>query len=213
MADKELDQGKRQFLVAATSVTGGVAVGVAGIYPFAASMLPSERAKAAGAPVEATDPMVEAVRTAGEIGARLAFVEPDLGTEPSYRSLHPDPYAVARIGLAPYVAACRERPQPLDFEDKRRAAGIAHALGKLLAETEGEVLAVVGLPLLDAVLAALARPQAQGSLARAVPGNAGRHGGSVLHHHLLRPATQEVLGDRRDRRPLAQDAVAACRRS
>ena len=53
MADKELDQGKRQFLVAATSVTGGVAAGVTGIYPLAASMLPSERAKAAGAPVEA----------------------------------------------------------------------------------------------------------------------------------------------------------------
>jgi ubiquinol-cytochrome c reductase iron-sulfur subunit len=53
MADKELDQGKRQFLVAATGVTGGIATVVAGVYPFAASMLPSDRAKAAGAPVEA----------------------------------------------------------------------------------------------------------------------------------------------------------------
>jgi ubiquinol-cytochrome c reductase iron-sulfur subunit len=53
MADKELDQGKRNFLIAATGVTGGVAAGVSGLYPFAASMLPSERARAAGAPVEA----------------------------------------------------------------------------------------------------------------------------------------------------------------
>ena len=53
MADKELDQGKRRFLVAATGVTGGIAAGVAGVYPFATSMWPSERAKAAGAPVEA----------------------------------------------------------------------------------------------------------------------------------------------------------------
>jgi ubiquinol-cytochrome c reductase iron-sulfur subunit len=53
MADKELDKGKRQFLVVATGVTSGVAAGVTGIYPLAASMLPSERAKAAGAPVEA----------------------------------------------------------------------------------------------------------------------------------------------------------------
>src|SRR5262245_65738857 len=53
MADKELDQGKRQFLVTATGVTGGIAAGVAGVYPFAASMWPSERARAAGAPVEA----------------------------------------------------------------------------------------------------------------------------------------------------------------
>src|SRR5688500_4553320 len=52
MADKELDKGKRQFLLAATGVAGGVA-GAAAAVPFVASMLPSERAKAAGAPVEA----------------------------------------------------------------------------------------------------------------------------------------------------------------
>jgi ubiquinol-cytochrome c reductase iron-sulfur subunit len=38
--------------MAATTVAGGVAAGAAGV-PFVASMLPSERAKAAGAPVEA----------------------------------------------------------------------------------------------------------------------------------------------------------------
>ena len=52
MADNELDRGKRRFLVAATGVAGGIA-GVATAVPFIASMLPSERAKAAGAPVEA----------------------------------------------------------------------------------------------------------------------------------------------------------------
>jgi ubiquinol-cytochrome c reductase iron-sulfur subunit len=52
MADKELDAGKRRFLIAATSVAGGVAAGATTV-PFVASMLPSERAKAAGAPVEA----------------------------------------------------------------------------------------------------------------------------------------------------------------
>ena len=51
MSDKSTDQGKRQFLVAATTVAGGVAAGAAAV-PFVASMLPSERAKAAGAPVE-----------------------------------------------------------------------------------------------------------------------------------------------------------------
>ena len=51
MADKDLDQGKRRFLVAATTVAGGVAAGATAV-PFVASMLPSERAKAAGAPVE-----------------------------------------------------------------------------------------------------------------------------------------------------------------
>ena len=52
MADKELDLEKRRFLVAATGVAGGIAT-VATAVPFVASMLPSERAKAAGAPVEA----------------------------------------------------------------------------------------------------------------------------------------------------------------
>ena len=50
MAENELDGGKRTFLLA-TTVATGVAAGAAGI-PFVASMLPSERAKAAGAPVE-----------------------------------------------------------------------------------------------------------------------------------------------------------------
>lgn len=52
MAEQAPDQGKRRFLVAATGVAGGVATGTAAV-PFVASMLPSERAKAAGAPVEA----------------------------------------------------------------------------------------------------------------------------------------------------------------
>jgi len=51
MSEKGTDQGKRQFLVAATTVAGGVAAGAVAV-PFVASMLPSERAKAAGAPVE-----------------------------------------------------------------------------------------------------------------------------------------------------------------
>ena len=51
MSDQQVDKGKRCFLVAATSVVGGVAAGAAAV-PFIGSMLPSERAKAAGAPVE-----------------------------------------------------------------------------------------------------------------------------------------------------------------
>ena len=52
MADQDLDQGKRRFiLTATTTVATGVAAGAAGV-PFVMSMMPSERAKAAGAPVE-----------------------------------------------------------------------------------------------------------------------------------------------------------------
>ncbi len=52
MSGEGIDTSKRRFLTAATTVVGGVgAVFVA--VPFLSSMLPSERAKAAGAPVEA----------------------------------------------------------------------------------------------------------------------------------------------------------------
>lgn len=46
----EIDQEKRKFLIA-TSAVGAVGAAVAAV-PFVASMTPSERAKAAGAPVE-----------------------------------------------------------------------------------------------------------------------------------------------------------------
>ncbi len=51
MAENDVDERKRGFLVAATTVVGGAVVGAAAV-PFVGSMLPSERAKAAGAPVE-----------------------------------------------------------------------------------------------------------------------------------------------------------------
>lgn len=51
MAKQEVDQSKRRFLIAATTVAGGVGV-IAAATPFVISMMPSERAKAAGAPVE-----------------------------------------------------------------------------------------------------------------------------------------------------------------
>lgn len=51
MSEQQVDTGRRRFLTVATSAVGGVAVvGVAS--PFLMSFFPSERAKAAGAPVE-----------------------------------------------------------------------------------------------------------------------------------------------------------------
>ena len=48
---KQEMSGRRRFLITATSMAGGIA-GVAWMTPFILSMMPSERAKAAGAPVE-----------------------------------------------------------------------------------------------------------------------------------------------------------------
>jgi len=49
--EKPIDEKRRQFLLAATSTVGAVGVAAAAT-PFLSSWLPSERAKAAGAPVQ-----------------------------------------------------------------------------------------------------------------------------------------------------------------
>ena len=49
--DQEVDQSRRRFLTAATAATGAVGAGFA-ITPFLLSWLPSERARALGAPTE-----------------------------------------------------------------------------------------------------------------------------------------------------------------
>ena len=51
MPDGNVDRSKRRLLLTATTIASGVAAGAASV-PFVASMLPSERAKAAGTPVE-----------------------------------------------------------------------------------------------------------------------------------------------------------------
>jgi ubiquinol-cytochrome c reductase iron-sulfur subunit len=58
MAESTVDGGKRRFLLAASGVGGGVAVAATAV-PFLASMLPSARARAAGAPAEADVSKVE----------------------------------------------------------------------------------------------------------------------------------------------------------
>lgn len=58
MSDNQVDRGKRRFLVAATVAVGGAGAAAVAV-PFVASMLPSERAKAAGAPVEVDISKVE----------------------------------------------------------------------------------------------------------------------------------------------------------
>ena len=50
MVEDDVNLRERRFLSTATTVASGIAAGAAAV-PFVASMLPSERAKAAGAPV------------------------------------------------------------------------------------------------------------------------------------------------------------------
>ncbi len=64
MADN-MDHSKRRLLIAATTAAGGVAAAGAGA-PFVLSLMPSERAKAAGAPIEVD---VSAIQPGTMIGA------------------------------------------------------------------------------------------------------------------------------------------------
>ncbi|MBQ9259211.1 MAG: ubiquinol-cytochrome c reductase iron-sulfur subunit [Neisseriaceae bacterium] len=59
MSKQEIDHGRRRMLTLATSAAGGVLVAAAAV-PFVASWKPSERAKAAGAPVEVDLSKIEA---------------------------------------------------------------------------------------------------------------------------------------------------------
>ena len=59
MSEQQIDTGRRRFLTVATSAAGGVAAAAVAT-PFVMSFFPSERAKAAGAPVEVDISKLEA---------------------------------------------------------------------------------------------------------------------------------------------------------
>jgi len=59
MSTDDMDTGRRQFLTAATTVIGGIGLGLASV-PFVGSWLPSTKAKALGAPVEVDLSKIEA---------------------------------------------------------------------------------------------------------------------------------------------------------
>jgi hypothetical protein len=126
-------------------------------------------------PVEITDPFVEAIRSAQEIGAEVFFVDPDLGERPHLKDFYPDSYSVRRIGYTKYVETYRLYPQPSSFDLNRHAAGIAWKLQSV--DPLAKVLVVISLNLLDPVLEAMQRPQAE-PLARAH-----REGIQVLNLH------------------------------
>ena len=142
MAEKELDEGKRRLILTATTLATGAAAVAAGV-PFVRSMLPSERAKAAGAPVEVdvsklepgqrmivewrgkpvwivrrTPEMLKAVKADAE---RVADPQSDRSSQPEYaknefRSAKPE-YLVL-VGICTHLGCSpvdRLQPQPEPF--------------------------------------------------------------------------------------------------
>jgi hypothetical protein len=108
-------------------------------------------------PVEPTDPFVEAVRTAQEIGAQVVFADPDTFERPHLSDTYPDSYALHSIPLSQYVEAYRVYPQERTEEIDRFAGGIAWKLQG--ADPLARVVVVLALNLLDPVLDAMETPQ------------------------------------------------------
>lgn len=110
-------------------------------------------------PVEATDPFVEAMRSAQELDVPVAFLDPDLSDRPHVEDAYPDSYALTRIGLRKYVESYRMQPREIDDSIRVHAEGAAWKLQG--CDPEAEILVVVSLNLLDPLLEAMERPQTQ----------------------------------------------------
>ncbi|HMF77312.1 MAG TPA: hypothetical protein VK604_16755 [Bryobacteraceae bacterium] len=108
-------------------------------------------------PVEPGDPFVEALRTAGEIGAEIVFLEPATHERPHLKDLYPEPYALEIVGIDRYQEAYRVYPQPRTPQIEAHAAAMAWKLQG--ADPLARVCAVVSLNLLDPLLDAMEAPQ------------------------------------------------------
>ncbi len=114
-------------------------------------------------PIEPTDPVIEAIRSALEANAPVHFVDPDLDEYPSYRDYVPDTYAAYRLGIEAYFDICSREVLPVlkrGRADMRRETGMAYRLQRLAAKYN-KILFVCGLAHLEGVKAAFFRPQAE----------------------------------------------------
>jgi hypothetical protein len=110
-------------------------------------------------PVEPCDPFTEAIRSGLAVGAEIVFTDPDMGERPHLPDSYPDTYALQSIRVAQYVESYRVFPQERSDEIEHHADGIAWKLQG--TDPLAKVMVVLSLNLLDPVLDAMERPQAQ----------------------------------------------------
>ncbi|HVO96629.1 MAG TPA: hypothetical protein VMT15_01115 [Bryobacteraceae bacterium] len=108
-------------------------------------------------PVEPTDPFIEALRSAREIGAEILFLEPDSADRPHLHDTYPDTYAIRHIGLDKYIEAYRVWPQSRSEDVTAHANAMAWKLQG--ADPSANVVVVVSLNLLDPLLDSMEAPQ------------------------------------------------------
>jgi len=114
-------------------------------------------------PIEPTDPLSEAIRSALETDIPVYFVDLDLDEYPSYRDYVPDTYAAHRLGIGSYYSIYAQQIPPTLKKappDLRRESGMAYHLQRLAAKHK-KILFVCGLAHLEGVRAGFFRPQAE----------------------------------------------------
>lgn len=108
-------------------------------------------------PVEPTDPFIEALRTATELGIRIDFIEPNWGDRPHIGDAYPDTYAIQMVGRERYIDGYRLQKNEPTEEMLDYAAAMARKLQGL--HPDREVAAIVSLNMLDLVLDSMELPQ------------------------------------------------------
>jgi hypothetical protein len=145
------------------SIQNVVQKGVRRLPEISVVLYQNDRGETLYLPIEPTDPLAEAIRSAMETDIPVYFVDLDLDAYPSYRDYVPDTYAAHRLGIQAYYHIYAQqilptlKKAPLDL---RREAGMAYHLQRLAAKHE-KILFVCGLAHLEGVRTGFLRPQAE----------------------------------------------------
>lgn len=109
------------------------------------------------------DPLVEALRWAGERQRPAVLVDPDLPYREEHRDPIPDPYSLWDLGPEAYMGLLQPAAQaaPATESDRRREAGMAFHIVRAREQLAGgEILALVGAAHGRRLAAAVRRPVA-----------------------------------------------------
>ncbi len=92
--------------------------------------------------IEPVEPLIEAIRTARELGVPVHFVDLDVEGHPGVPEVFPDPYAISRIGYERYVEEALKVEYARNPLDEHRERAIAFHLKQLMGRYQR--LAYVG---------------------------------------------------------------------
>lgn len=109
--------------------------------------------------VEPTDALIEAVRTAKEMGLPVELIDLDMESYPMERDPLPDTFAMGELGYHGFVETyLKHAPARQHPEDERRETMMAHALQQL-SRNGTRIACVLGAAHVHGVMARMAQPQ------------------------------------------------------